>query len=210
MVKVNEARRGESYADKSAVMLIKGKAEKTSLTDSPLQVALEYGSNSEGYWNYDRMVLQMEDCTDCLRTLHPSFDIVFLFDHSCGHDRQREDGLNVRKMNKGFGKNQPKMHSTEIKDKTYLGTFQMEPHYTLEVGSIESLVFKETDEGSYWLTQVERDQKRIDVITGSKQVTKIKGELADEMQEKGIKPVGKNTCCRQCRRQAVFQRCDGS
>jgi hypothetical protein len=41
------------------------------------------------------MVLQLEDCIDVLKVLYPQFDFLFLFDHSCGHDRQKEDGLNV-------------------------------------------------------------------------------------------------------------------
>jgi len=39
------------------------------------------------------MVLQLEDCVDALKTMYPKFDFLFLFDHSCGHDKQRPDGL---------------------------------------------------------------------------------------------------------------------
>jgi hypothetical protein len=39
------------------------------------------------------MVIQFEDCVDCLTVLYPQYDYVFLFDHSCGHDKQREGGL---------------------------------------------------------------------------------------------------------------------
>ncbi len=49
------------------------------------------------------MVLQLEDCIDCLKVLAPDFDILFLFDHSCGHGCQREDGLNIENMSKSFG-----------------------------------------------------------------------------------------------------------
>ena len=48
-------------------------------------------------------MLQLEDCTDCLQLLYPQFDLLFLFDHSCRHDRQKEDRLNVENMNKEFG-----------------------------------------------------------------------------------------------------------
>jgi hypothetical protein len=48
------------------------------------------------------MVLQMEDCIDVLKVLYPSYDVLLLFDHSCGHDRQRDDGLNVENMSKGW------------------------------------------------------------------------------------------------------------
>jgi hypothetical protein len=69
---------------------------------SPFVVEFEYGSNNDGYWSYEHMVLQLEDCVDCLQVLAPQFDCLFLFDHFCGHDRQREDGLNVENMTKSF------------------------------------------------------------------------------------------------------------
>jgi len=56
---------------------------------------LQYGTSSEGYWNYDHMVLQLEDCDDVIMYLYPEYDYIFFFDHSSGHDKQREDGLNV-------------------------------------------------------------------------------------------------------------------
>jgi hypothetical protein len=45
-------------------------------------------------------VLQLEDCLDVIMHLHPVYDYLFLFDHSSGHDEQREDGLNVKKDKK--------------------------------------------------------------------------------------------------------------
>jgi hypothetical protein len=37
------------------------------------------------------MVLQFEDAVDVLKVMHPSYDFVFLFDHSAGHAKQRPD-----------------------------------------------------------------------------------------------------------------------
>ena len=53
------------------------------------------------------MVLHLEDCVDCVdcvKVLVPQFDYLFLFDHSCGHDKHREDGLNIKNMTKLGGK----------------------------------------------------------------------------------------------------------
>ncbi len=58
----------------------------------------ECGTNNEGYWCYEWMVIQFEASVDCLMVLYPHCDYVFSFDHSCGHDKQQEDGLNVQKM----------------------------------------------------------------------------------------------------------------
>ena len=48
----------------------------------------EYVKIANGYYTYDWMVLKLEDCTGILKSLHPGIDIMFLFDHICGHDRE--------------------------------------------------------------------------------------------------------------------------
>jgi hypothetical protein len=57
----------------------------------------EYGTRvgKEGYWTYDHMTVQFEDCIHCVQALYPSYSSALMFDYSCGHDRGREDGLLV-------------------------------------------------------------------------------------------------------------------
>jgi hypothetical protein len=57
----------------------------------------EYGADSDGYWNYNHMVLQLEDCVNVIMHLYPEYEYLFLFDHSSCHDKQTEDGLNIKK-----------------------------------------------------------------------------------------------------------------
>ena len=83
-------------------------------TNNPFYTEFEYGANKEGYWNYELMVLQLEDCTNCTSVLYPNFDFIFLFDHSCGHDKQRDDGLNAENMAKVYGGKQSKLRYTKI------------------------------------------------------------------------------------------------
>jgi hypothetical protein len=64
---------------------------------------------NQGHCRHDHMVLQFEDCIDIVNTSSPEFDCVFLFDHSCGHDRQRPDGLTVTGLSKGLGGAQQKL-----------------------------------------------------------------------------------------------------
>jgi len=71
------------------------------------------------------MCLQFEDCVDCIQALYPQFETVWMFDHSCGHDRGREDGLIAANMN-----------TTSLK-----------------VGDIQSMVFQETDIGPYYMPE---------------------------------------------------------
>ena len=91
---VNKNRKGSKYSDETAAKIVYGKAEKHDLESSPFVVEFEYGQNKEGYWNYDHMVLQIEDCVDVLQYMYPNFDFVFLLDHSSGHDCLRPDGIN--------------------------------------------------------------------------------------------------------------------
>jgi hypothetical protein len=71
-----------------------------------------------------------------------------MFDHSCGHDRGREDGLIVINMSMNWGGKQAKVRSSEIKqEQGFLG-----PHSPkLQVGSIQYMVFQDFDEGPYYL-----------------------------------------------------------
>ena len=42
---------------------------KDDLTTTPFVRELEYGSNYDGYWTYDHMILQFEDIIDVLQYL---------------------------------------------------------------------------------------------------------------------------------------------
>ena len=106
---INRYCEGKEYLDKDAAKAKRGNSKKAPLTSSPVVLEFEYGANAEGYWVYEHMVLQLEDCVDCLKVLYPEYDFIFMLDHSCGHDRQREDGLNVENMNKSYGGNKPKL-----------------------------------------------------------------------------------------------------
>ena len=66
--KVNSIRRGRNatYSDQDAAISLFGTAVKPKLTKSPFVFWLDYGANAEGYWNYERMVIQLEDCVDVL------------------------------------------------------------------------------------------------------------------------------------------------
>ena len=152
----------------------------------------EYGANGKGYWVYEHMVLQLEDCTDCLAVLYPEYDFLFLLDHSCGHDRQREDGLNVEQMNKAFGGNQPKMRETKIKEtKGYLGPY-LHPDM-LRPGDIQSMVFGPTDSGPFWMSPEEKEKRRHDVIVEGKFIKRkrTKKELTELLLAKNIQVKGR-------------------
>jgi len=105
LAEINLRRLGKNYTDEEAAIEVYGGRQKKPLKaeNSPFLVVFDYGENREGYWNYAHMVLQFEDAVDVLQVLYPTFDFVFLFDHSATHSKQQIDGLNQLYMNKCFG-----------------------------------------------------------------------------------------------------------
>jgi len=83
----------------------------------------KYGTNKEGYWNFDHMVLQFEDCVDCFDVLlGKEFESCWMFDHSCGHDQGRDDGFNISNMGVKWGGKQATLHDSKIiVDNGFLG-----------------------------------------------------------------------------------------
>ena len=116
------------------------------------------------------------------------FDFVFLFDHSCGHDRQRPDGLSVTKTNVFFGKGQPKMRESTIEaEQNYLGPFER----TLNVGDKQSMIFNDGDVGPFYMTEAERANRREDRFTGtSKTKKRLKSDLQKELTSRGVNASG--------------------
>ena len=147
---VNEQRLGKKYADDEAAIEILGGPDKKPLTRAKslfLHHFFEYGENRDGDWNYRNMVLQFEDTVDVLQVMHPTFDFVFLFDHSSGHAKQRgPDGLNHHRMNRTFGGKANRIRDAIIEcEEGYLGNFPR----ILEPGNTQSLVFTESDPGPF-------------------------------------------------------------
>ena len=159
---INEARRGRNYVDVDAAMAIHGQATKKDLKHSPFVVYFELGTNNEGYWTYNHMAIQFEDCVDCLKVIYPHFDFAFLFDHSQGHAKKLTNGLDAYNMNKGYGGAQPKMRESVIKaDDGYLG---MHEQRTLNVGDTQTFTFQPGDDGPFWMTEEVRELNRHDRI----------------------------------------------
>jgi hypothetical protein len=115
--KVNQYRENKEYSGVLAVMDKRGTVKKKPLQSSPFVVEFEYGANAEGYWMYDHMVLQFKDCVYVVKVLYLEY---VLFDHSCGHDRKRPDGLYVNSTRKGFGGKQTVMRDSKMESEEYL------------------------------------------------------------------------------------------
>ncbi|KAI2498015.1 hypothetical protein MHU86_16452 [Fragilaria crotonensis] len=181
---INEVRRGTNYVDVDAAMAIHGQCGKRDLKESPFVVSFELGANNEGYWTYNHMSIQFEDCVDCVKVLYPQFDFVFLFDHSQGHAKKLTNGLDAYSMNRGYGGAQPRMRESKIKEHDgYLGMHRR----TLSVGDTQSFLFQAGDVGPFWMTNEEREANRHDRIlppppgaprTRNKTIAELKTDLA--------------------------------
>jgi hypothetical protein len=159
---INEARRGRNYVDVDAAIAIHGQATKKDLKHSPFVVYFELGANNEGYWTYNHMAIQFEDCVDCLKVIYPQFDFAFLFDHSQGHAKKLKNGLDAYNMNKSYGGAQPKMRESVIKaEDGYLG---MHEPRTVNVGDTQKFSFQPGDDGPFWMTEEERELNRHDRV----------------------------------------------
>ena len=156
---------------------------KPQLRCSPFSYELEYGCGHEGYWSYDHMVLQIEDCVDILSHTHPQFDILFLLDHSNGHDKMRPNGLNLNKLNIRHGGKQPRMRDTVLTESEF-GPFPSK----LQSGQTQSMVFaSHGDTGPCYLTESEIKMQMLDVNTGKKRkVNLTKAQLIAELKSHGI------------------------
>ena len=192
MAAVNFYREGKEFTNKEAAKAKRGNSKKAPLTLSPFVIEFEYGANGDGYWVYEHMVLQVEDCVDCLTVLYPEHDFLFMLDHSCGHDRQREDGLNAENMNKSYGGNKPKLRDTLIsQEHGYLGPYPRQ----LQPGDTQKMVFLPSDEGPFWMSQAEREKRRKDVVIEGVNIKRklTKKELQARLLTHGITAKGRLT-----------------
>ena len=100
---INAQRHGNDYFDAAAAMEVNRTSTKPPLAYSPFIILFKFGGRN-GYWTGNHMILQTEDCIDCLQAIFESrYDFVFLFDHSSGHAMKQAGGLSVASMTKGFG-----------------------------------------------------------------------------------------------------------
>jgi hypothetical protein len=184
--RVNEYREGQSYSDENSAMVKNGSKIKPKLTKSPFVQTLEYGANAGGYWNYDSMNLQLEDCIDCMTALYPHIQPVFLFDHSCGHDRMQPDGLSTTKIRKNFGGTQPKMRKSQLTQLQIFGPHQNLPHQ-MKLNDTQSMQFEEGNYGPFYMSPAEAERRKFDIRTGRKAEKYLKkSELIRRLKVEGI------------------------
>jgi hypothetical protein len=178
--RINSSRNGQDYLDTTAALEVHKSIKKAALRKTPFVRELLIGASKGGYWNSFHMAIQLEDAVDCLKILRPGFVFVFLFDHSQGHARKKDQALDANAMSRSFGGVQPKMRCTML-TAGCLGPF---PH-TLNVGDQQSMIFEADHPGPWWLVSTELcDKRRQDYPDGrSKIVPRTRVELAKALLE---------------------------
>ena len=139
---INKVRAGQSYTDEEAATYLKGNSRKPPLKESPFIRYLNYGAGKDGYWTYRHMVMQIEDCVDCLKYIFPQYDYVFELDHSSGHASERPNGLSTNSINLGWGGKQRRMRNSVLTAND-LGPIKHEG--ALKVGDTQEMTFKQGD-----------------------------------------------------------------
>ena len=51
-------------------------------------VPFDYGASKEGYWSYEHLIIQIEDCVDILYGIYgDKHEILLLFDHMIDREK---------------------------------------------------------------------------------------------------------------------------
>ena len=74
---MNSERNGEDYFDKDVATDVHGTTKKKNLQESPFVWMFEYGANKVCYWTGNHIIVQLEDCIDCLEVIHRDNTILF-------------------------------------------------------------------------------------------------------------------------------------
>ena len=69
-------------------------------------------TNSDGYFDSDKLISQVERAIDIFESRHPDAQALFLFDNAPSHKKCAEDALNTEKMNVRPGGKQPLLRDT--------------------------------------------------------------------------------------------------
>ena len=125
------------------------------------------------------MVLQLEDCIDILKAPHPGIDLIFLLYHTCQHDREREEMLNVKNMNSDYSGSKLQIQPTDSKQE--VGCLDLHGKI-LEVGDEKYMVFQQGGNTPLWMTPQEREATKFCQYDEPKLKYKTKDKLLGNLK----------------------------
>ena len=125
------------------------------------------------------MALFIEDSYDILRVIHHHCDFVVQMDHSAGHSKRREDGLEASEVSLKWGGGKKNMRDPVVEENGPYGATHL-------VGQPQFMTFKDSDSGPFYLTEQEREIQKYPVATGRMRVRKkSRKELLEGLKQRG-------------------------
>ena len=150
------------------------------------EIDFQYGAINKGYWSYEDMILQVEHCIGCLKTINgDKCEYLFLFDHSNNHDCIAPDALSPTNIRKNYSATQPKMRDSTILNETFLGLY--DHCIKLKVGGVQHMSFTYSNPGPFYFDNNQRKITKYDTLKGNKDAYHPKPELIIKLKAKGIK-----------------------
>ena len=109
-----------------------------------------------------------------------TFEIHFMVEHSCGHDRQRLDGLNVNEVNVGYGGSQRIMHDSKLL-KMCLGEFTSGVISISKENDTQRIVFRFTNLVPYDMPSDAREALCNGDVKGKKWINKTYADIRPDL-----------------------------
>ena len=174
---VRKNREGKQYFSKDDALGAFGSIEKDrqiiNNENNPFYRTMIVGAHNDGYWNASHFVGQLEDLGDVLPVLmkekfpNLKFEYYLAIDHSQGHTKKREDGLDPN-MRVGW---QYERKDCDIRPRDTIIPDRVGPHrckdFHLEPGMRQRLWFDPDDPslvGPFDLTPNQRENQKLDQV----------------------------------------------
>jgi hypothetical protein len=189
LAEINRRRYNTDFVAQEAAGRHYGTTKKPDLKDENLQAftwIMRPGANRDGYWNLDQFVIQFENLADVCAVMYPNMKHLVSLDNSANHRGKRPGGLDIVKMNKGYGGAQCEMEETTIPENVReLGVETFENGgRRLPPGSAQATSFQPGDEGPYYLKPEDRVYRQTIQYTGKMVSRKLrKNELITRLRE---------------------------
>ena len=120
------------------------------------------------------------------------FTYIFLTDQSCGHDRNRVDGLDISALRKGPTIGTTKMRDALITAQAGMICEKFDHPQKLTVGMTQNMVFGDKDNfekqetGPFYWSETDRVFHKYDIIEGEKSEKMLVAELRDLLRRHNL------------------------
>jgi hypothetical protein len=155
---INRSREGKKYLASEQAKRLYGDNPKRPLAADQCSSYwdMEPGANRDRYWTLANVAVQFENLCDVCAVMYPNerFLHVASLDNSTSHGGKREGSLDVNQMDMGFGGKQLVPEDVILGSEGCFGKHKGSK--ALPLGSKESFIFKDDDEGPSWLTPAQR------------------------------------------------------